>query len=184
MSRYFPHSDYAEDQPLAGTILATHVATRGVTTGTIAALGVTSIRAAVPALRRAPAAAVTLPPAAQRVLLSASAGTGWGAAAVLAALALRMRGREDVEWRDRSWRLMENRGQLECDDWTYAGMGAGAALAAARRGGGQGVGVVRRALGGVGLGSVVGMVGYMAWRYGVNGGEFPPAEKKHERAAV
>jgi hypothetical protein len=27
----------------------------------------------------------------------------------------RMWGREDIEWKDRSWRLMENKGQLETE---------------------------------------------------------------------
>ncbi|CAH0029296.1 unnamed protein product [Clonostachys rhizophaga] len=67
-----------------------------------------------------------------------------------------MYGREEIEWRDRSWRLLENEGQLETDDWTYAGMVAGPAVLAATKGGALG-----------------GMLGYMTWRYGINGGKFP-----------
>ncbi|POR36774.1 Uncharacterized protein TPAR_03007, partial [Tolypocladium paradoxum] len=44
MSRLFPHTVYAEDQPLAHTILATHALTRAVTTGTLIGLGVTGAR--------------------------------------------------------------------------------------------------------------------------------------------
>lgn len=33
MSRYFPHTAYAEDQPLSRTILGVHVLTRAHTTG-------------------------------------------------------------------------------------------------------------------------------------------------------
>lgn len=87
----------------------------------------------------------------------------------------RMKGREEIEWQDRAWRLLENRGQLETDDWTYASMGAGAALGAMRGGGWRGV------VGGAGLGSVGGMVLYMAWRYGVNGGKFPELAKEEKK---
>lgn len=97
-----------------------------------------------------------------------------------------MWGREDIEWKDRSWRLLENKGQLECDDWTYAGMAVGVVAASAAvmvgsrgrkgvvplvalGGGGRAVEV----LGTASLGSFAGMLGYMTWRYGVHGGKFP-----------
>lgn len=64
--------------------------------------------------------------------------------------------------------MRENKGQMECDDWTYAGMLA-AATAVAWKGKGLGW---RGAIGGVGAGGVIGMLGYMGWRYGVNGGKF------------
>jgi hypothetical protein len=82
-----------------------------------------------------------------------------------------MRGREEIEWQDRSWRLLENEGQLETDDWTVVGAGAGAILGANVAGLGW-----RGPVGGMGLGTVGGMLGYMAWRYGVNGGKFPKKE--------
>jgi hypothetical protein len=66
----------------------------------------------------------------------------------------RMRGREDVEWKDRSWRILENNGEVKTDWVTLGGAGAGAVagLVAARRGsvpmtvgpavfGGAGVGI-------------------------------------------
>jgi hypothetical protein len=85
-----------------------------------------------------------------------------------------MRGREEIEWQDRSWRLLENKGQLECDDWTYPGMAVGLAgvigSGSAKALGWRGV------LGGAGVGSVVGMMGYMAWRYGLKGGKFEEKE--------
>lgn len=79
-----------------------------------------------------------------------------------------MRGKEPIEWQDRSWRLLYNKGQVECDDWTYAGMVTGGATAALK---GSHLGW-RGVAGGVGAGSVVGMLGYMGWRYGVKGGKF------------
>lgn len=63
---------------------------------------------------------------------------------------------------------MENKGQLECDDFTYSAMAASALAVGIK---GQGLGW-RGAVGGVGLGSVAGMAGYMGWRYGVKGGKF------------
>lgn len=144
--------------------------TRGLTAGTLVGVAVAVLR------RRTPSAAIArrLP---AKVLLGASSGAISGVGLLSIALAGRMRGREDIEWRDRAWRLLENRSQLEADDWTYAGMGIAAGTAVA-------TGQVRvlgwRALvGAMGLGSVGGMAGYLAWRYGVNRGRF--AVKKAER---
>jgi hypothetical protein len=78
-----------------------------------------------------------------------------------------MWGREDIEWQERSWRLLANKGQVECDDWTYSGMAIGLLGGLSQRGLGW-----RGVVGGVGAGSVLGMVGYMGWRYGVKGGKF------------
>jgi hypothetical protein len=84
-----------------------------------------------------------------------------------------MLGKERIEWEDRSWRLLENKGQVECDDWTYTGMLAGS-LAAVRRGDlgwNAGWRSVMGGVGKVGVGGTLGMLGYLAWRYGVNGGK-------------
>jgi hypothetical protein len=40
MSRFFPHAAYAEDQPLAKTILTTHVLTRAFQAGSLGGTGV------------------------------------------------------------------------------------------------------------------------------------------------
>ncbi|KAH6892330.1 hypothetical protein B0T10DRAFT_559919 [Thelonectria olida] len=167
MSRFFPHTPYAEDQPLAHSILTGHVIARTVTASTLIAGGITTARQLIPFIR--PATALAFAP---RLVRSASTGTlvalGLGAFMTLG----RMHGREDIEWRDRSWRLLENKGQVETDDWTVAGGVVGAAA-----GVGAGLGW-RGAVGGAGLGSVAGMFGYLAWRYGVNGGKFPEKETR------
>lgn len=83
-----------------------------------------------------------------------------------------MWGREEIEWKDRSWRLLENRGQVECDDWTYAGMVVGGVIADTQKGS---LGMQRgwrSRVGGVGVGSVLGMLGYMGYRHGLKGGKF------------
>ncbi|CZR69544.1 uncharacterized protein PAC_19444 [Phialocephala subalpina] len=167
MSRLWPHPAYAEDQEYSHAILWTHVLTRAVTAGTVVGLG---IAGSVLALRQLPSLKPRLPTSTIPTLLLRSSGTG----AVIATgilcigLPLRMRGREEIEWQDRSWRLIENKGQVECDDWTYPGM-LGGAVAYAIKGNGLGW---RGVAGSIGLGSVAGMAGYMGWRYGVKGGKF------------
>jgi len=71
---------------------------------------------------------------------------------------IRMWGREEIEWKDRAWRLCENEGQMGVDNWSLGGMGVGAASAGLgmRALGWKGV------VGGAALGSIVGTVGYMA----------------------
>jgi len=81
-----------------------------------------------------------------------------------------MRGREDIEWRDRAWRLLGNRGQVEVDGWSVGGM-VGGGVAAGVWGRGRGLGV-RGVVGSVGMGGTVGVVGYLGWRYGVRGGRW------------
>jgi hypothetical protein len=81
-------------------------------------------------------------------------GTFVGAAATWG----RMRGRDDIEWQDRPWIILENGGEVKTDWVTIGGAGAGAVacLVAARRG------VIpatmgSAALGGIGLGTSVGV---------------------------
>jgi len=102
------------------------------------------------------------------LLRSGGTGAAITTALMCIALPLRMRGREDIEWQDRSWRLIENKGQVECDDFTYPGMLASGVAYGLR---GKGLGW-RGAVGSVGLGSVIGMLGYMGWRYGIKGGKY------------
>lgn len=169
MSRFFPHTPYAEDQPLAHTILTGHVVARTITVGTLVSAAITTTRHLIPSLRpkTATAAGWSFTP---RLARSASTGTLIGIGLGLVMTAGRMRGREEIEWQDRSWRLLENRGQVETDDWTAGGVLAGAVA------GGTAYGL-RGAVGGVGLGSVAGMVGYLAWRYGLKGGKFGDEER-------
>ncbi|KAM3444700.1 hypothetical protein NHJ13734_001202 [Beauveria thailandica] len=199
MSRYFPHTAYAEDQPLARTILATHVATRAVTVGTLLGITLTGARTMIPALRpRVEQQQSQRPPFAAARLLRSCAGSILATLGVAGVgLVVRMWGRDDIEWRDRSWRLLESKGQLETDDWTYGGMGAATAtaLVMARARAGAKAGKLpaaaaavlgwRGVVGAAGLGSVGGMMGYLGWRYGVNGGRFPEKlPRKEERVGM
>jgi hypothetical protein len=199
MSRYFPHSAYAEDQPMAHTILGVHVLTRNFTTGAIVGGAVSGVRRLFPALNKsasASAVAATAPsssssaaaataatstlraaatPFSQRFVLSAANGSIVGLGLGAAMLAARMYGREDIEWRDRSWRLLEHAGQKETDDWTYGGAAGGLAAAALSRRSRPGLAAAgwRGLVGAAALGSVGGTVGYMAWRHGVHKGVYP-----------
>lgn len=168
MSRLFPHTAYGEEQPLAHSILTFHVLARAVTTGSIVGMAVVPVRSAIAKARSSPLSAA---PLGRRLLLASGTGTAVTLGLSSVGLVGRMWGREEIEWKDRSWRLLENQGQVETDDWTVGGMLAGGAVAAAR-------GDVRMlgwrgVLGAMGAGSAVGMVGYLGWRYGANGGKFP-----------
>jgi Protein of unknown function (DUF1757) len=167
MSRFFPHPPYAEDQSLSKTILTIHVLTRAVQAGSLLGSGV---GLSLLTLRRFNVLSPRIPPLPASLTILRSTGTGavitFGLLSI--GLPIRMWGREEIEWQDRSWRLRANKGQTECDDWTYGGMAAAAAAVAWK---GKGLGW-RGAVGGVGVGSVAGMFGYMGYRYGLKGGKF------------
>ena len=170
MSRYFPHPLYAEDQPYSRTILTTHVLHRGFQVGalfgSIGGLSYSTYRYLRPL-----ASSTTPHPGIRNVFLpTALRSTGIGATAGLGLMALgvtaRMWGKEEIEWQDRAWRLLENEGQMSTDDWSLEGMAAGIALAilAARRG----IIVIKdrpmAVIGAAGLGSLMGTEGSMEWR--------------------
>ncbi|KAG5970896.1 hypothetical protein E4U55_001419 [Claviceps digitariae] len=172
MSRFFPHTSYAEDQPLPYTILTVHVLTRGLTTGSLLGVTLSTLRQAIPPLRRAG-------PLTPSVLLaSSSTGSLVGVGLMTLALGGRMYGREKIEWNDRSWRLLENKGQMEMDDWTYVGMALGALGATTSKTAVKSLGRARAMMGGLGAGGAVGMLGSVVWRVGFNGGKFPEREKE------
>lgn len=137
------------------------------------------------------------------VLRTAATGSILCTALMVVMLPLRMRGREEIEWKDRSWRLLENKGQVEVDSFSLSGAVLGAAAAWRATGGsgrlgmgqgGVGVGVKAEGLkgfganlrgwlrgrggmvlGGAGVGASLGVLVYFGWRYGVNGGKWAEA---------
>jgi Protein of unknown function (DUF1757) len=174
MSRYFPHTAYAEDQPYPHTILTTHVLHRGFQAGAL--LGCTGVLSYT-AYRRyvqPPKEAIRASSAAQgmrntllpNTLRATGIGATAGAALMGAMLVPRMWSKEEIEWQDRAWRLLENEGQMSVDDWSLEGMlvGVAAAVLAARRG----LIVIKNrpmaVVGAAGLGSLSGTEGSMAWR--------------------
>ncbi|KAK4694664.1 hypothetical protein P7C71_g2951, partial [Lecanoromycetidae sp. Uapishka_2] len=122
MSRLWSHPAYAEEQPYFKTILSTHVLFRGFQTGAIIGPIVGAARYAL-LRRRSPIA----PPFLSYVVRSTGTGAVIGTGLLAIGLVARMWGREEIEWRDRSWRLLENKGQVEVDTWGVAGMTAGGA---------------------------------------------------------
>jgi hypothetical protein len=158
MSRFFPHAAYAEDQPYGHTILTAHVLSRGFAVGSGVGLVSSLIRHY---FRPTPSLRLSL-------LRGSGNGALIGTGLLAVALVGRMRGREEIEWKDRSWRLLWNRGQVEVDDWWIGGAGLGAVGVAARREL-RALGW-RGAVGGAGLGSLLGMLGHAGWRYGIKGG--------------
>ncbi|KAI9819840.1 MAG: hypothetical protein M1827_006409 [Pycnora praestabilis] len=170
MSHFWPHGPYAEDQPYSRTILSIHVLQRGFETGAIIGFLAGSTRHLI---QRRSMTSLFLP----YIIRSTGVGAAIGIASMTVVLPLRMWGREDIEWRDRSWRLLENKGQVEVDSWSHAAAAVGALVGVANRGGGPGAGAAwKRVLGTTGLGSMVGVVGYMGWRYGIHGGKWSDDE--------
>ena len=165
MSRFWPHAPYAEDQPYSHPILYTHVLTRAVQTGTVVG---TAIGTSLFLIRRAGVLKPLAVPSTLAATLLRSAGVGSvvGLGVLSVGLPIRMRSQEEIQWKDRSWRLLENKNQVEVDDWTYPGMALGLASAAAAREVGW-----RGLMGRVGVGSMLGALGYVGWRYGVKGGK-------------
>ena len=171
MSRFWPQAAYAEDQPYYKAILQTHVMYRGFQVGAITGTAAGLAHSAI--LWRNSATPVVM-----RATMLSYIGIGAILSTVLCAVAtpVLMRSREEIEWRDRSWRLLQNKGQVAVDDWSLAGSIVGAAAVAARKEAGKQLGW-KRFMGGVGLGNMAGIVGYMAWR-GLSKGEEVPEIKK------
>jgi hypothetical protein len=164
MTTLFPRSDYAEDQPYAKTILRFHCLLRGLNVGATLAVPTAFASAMIWGPR-------TLPTFNNRLLVHSFRGTVGGLAFGILAAEGRMFGREDIEWKDRSYRLLANKGQVEVDNWSLAGGALGSLLGARR--GRVPESLSRSVISGFGLGTVVGLAGYLGWRYGVNGGKWP-----------
>lgn len=166
MSLLWPHPPYAEDQPHHTAILTTHVLLRGFQTGAVIGPLVGTARYFLHRRRSPPL--LPAPRYLPTILRTTGTSSIVGTAILALALVGRMWEREEIEWKDRAWRLLENKGQVEVDTWSVGGMVAGGAAAAV---GGAGRGV-RGVVGGVGLGGTVGVLGYMVWRHGVKGGKW------------
>ena len=168
MSHLWPHPRYAGDQPYAHAILTTHVLFRGFETGAFIGPIIGTARHFL--LHRRTPFPSTTPPFIITLLRSTGIGAVITMGVVTVGLVARMWGREEIEWKDRSWRLLEDKGQMELDRWSVAGMGAGAVIMAAS-GHTKEVGL-RGQVGSCGVGATVGVLSYMVWRYGVKGGHW------------
>ncbi|RPA99076.1 hypothetical protein L873DRAFT_1807293 [Choiromyces venosus 120613-1] len=158
MDRFLPHPTYAEDQPYAHTILTAHVLHRGANFGVLLGALYGGAR-------------FGLSPHARKLPLISSvvraSGVGVVVATGIAAVALsgRMYGRQEVEWQDRSWRLLENKAQNRIDEWSASGALVGGVLGSVKKGLG-----LRGIAGSAGIGSIAGIVGWTVYSR-VKGGE-------------
>jgi hypothetical protein len=172
MTSFIPRSVEAKDQKYAKSILTFHVLRSFATAGAILSIP-TSIAST---LYYGPK---TLPTFSTRLFIHSFRGLLGGLVVGVVALEHRMWGKDHSEWQDRSWKSLDNRGQMEVDNWILEGevVGGVGALVAARRGllppvlAGK---AMTTMLGGMGIGATVGTVDYMAWRHGIRGGKFPP----------
>lgn len=167
----WPHPTHAEDQPYAKSLLYIHVFHRGFEAGGLIGtlLGGYKIYKRRQILKRNPLEV------SEALGLAGNKNFGimrtifyptmaWssliGAATTMVLLTGRMWGAEEVEWQDRSWRLLENEGQVRHD--LYADVGAGVGAVSAVLGGASKLPasrMVREVVGRAGLGAVVGFVG-------------------------
>lgn len=166
MSQFpWPHPTHAEDQPYAKSLLYVHVFHRGFEAGgLIGSLygGYKLYRHSQQLKQPSPAATLTKNGGMRTIFYPTVARSSLiGAGATMLLLTGRMWGAEDVEWQDRSWRLLENEGQVMHDLYADVGAGVGAASGAV-----SGVAsrlpasvMAREVVGRAGLGAVVGFVG-------------------------
>jgi hypothetical protein len=172
MTSFVPRSNEARDQKYAKSILTFHVLRSFATAGAFLCIPT----AIASTLYYGPK---TLPAFSTRLLVHSFRGMLGGIALGAIALEHRMWGKEHSEWQERSWKLLDNRGQMEVDTWILEGEvlgGVGAFIAA--RSGWLHPALTRKTMttvvGGMGFGATVGTVSYMGWRHGIRGGKFPP----------
>jgi hypothetical protein len=154
MDSLFPQALYAEDQPNAKAILYMHVMRASAMSFTFFSLARIPITLVRSRFRRVPVDMSTL---FTRTLQSSGRAFVLGSAAGAATTWGRMRGKTEIEWQDRSWRILGNRGEVQTDWATVGGMGAAAvAGAVAARRGVIPTSVGKAGLGGAASGSSVG----------------------------
>ena len=133
MTSLFPHPAHAEDQSYARTILYLHVVRASAMSFSFISIFRFPISLAAARYRKTPVDYHTI---VARTLKTSGYGLVLGTAAGVAMTWGRMRGREEIEWKDRSWGLLENKGETKTDWATLFASGAGAVatLIATQRG--------------------------------------------------
>lgn len=158
MTSLFPHPQYAEDQPYARSILYLHVMRASAMSFSFFSLFQFPISVVAARSRKSP---VDYNVVLSRTLKTSGRGLVLGTAAGAVMTWGRMRGRQEVEWKDRSWRILENDGEVKTD-WVTLGAAAGGAVGAlfAARTGTLPLSMGNAMLGGAGVG-MAGGVPYM-----------------------
>lgn len=157
MASLFPHAKCAEDQRYARSIATTHALLRGFTIGPVIALAPFTMKTIRNTYRDQPLTADQLR---SGIIRSGARGVAIGTTINALILVGRMWGKEKSDWQDRSWNLLANNRQKLEDWWCLgsAGLGAGAAVAGRST---VPIGYGIRVVGGMGLGAIVGAVGFM-----------------------
>jgi hypothetical protein len=163
MDSLFQKEQYAEDQKNAHAILYLHVMRASAMSFSFVSLLGAPISLLVSRNRQQSASQKAL---ITRSIVYSSRGLVLGTAAGALMTWGRMRGREEIEWQDRSQRILDNKGEVQTDWETLgaASVGAVAGIVAARRGAIP-VSVGQAALGGAGIGissGVLYMIGSFA----------------------
>ncbi|OAK98089.1 hypothetical protein IQ06DRAFT_349810 [Phaeosphaeriaceae sp. SRC1lsM3a] len=155
MDTLFAQAAYAEDQGNAHSILYLHVMRASAMSFTFVSLLRFPFDAARARYQKTPIDTTTL---LTRTFRSSGRAFVLGTAAGALATWGRMRGKEEVEWQDRAWRILNNKGEMQTDWVTAGGVGAGAVVgvAAARRGA-LPLSTANAILGGAGAGSAIGI---------------------------
>lgn len=156
MTSLFPHPPYAEDQPSAHAILYLHVMRASAMSFSFLSLFQFPGLVALYQIRKLP---INYSALFARTIKTSGRGLIVGTIAGAAMTWGQMRAREDIEWKDRSWRILANEGEVKTDWVTLGGAGAGAVagLVAMRRGVVPTGGVGNAVLGGAGVGSAIGV---------------------------
>lgn len=155
MTSLFPHPPYAEDQPYARTILYLHVMRASAMSFTFLSFFRLPISYLKSTYQGTP---INIPALVVRTLGSSSRAFVAGSAVGAMATFGRMMGREEIEWKDRAWRIVENEGEKDTDWVVLGGAGAGAfAVTVVARRGAIPVNAGRAMLGGAGMGSGIGI---------------------------
>ncbi|KAI1624818.1 hypothetical protein EDD37DRAFT_363512 [Exophiala viscosa] len=105
---------------------------------------------------RLPVNAQSTTAASAKILRSTGVGSVVGLSAMAIMLPMMMHGKEEIEWQDRSYRLLHNKGQVAVDTWSLIGMTTAIGLGAIRD-----AGVVKQGwrvvAGRLGAGSLIGV---------------------------
>ncbi|KAI4250760.1 MAG: hypothetical protein LQ352_005265 [Teloschistes flavicans] len=164
MAMIFPHAVYAEDQPYPRTILTIHCLHRGFTAGAILGMLPPLERHIFSTILRRPSP-VNHTSFISRLLASAAVGSLGGIILLAFGMTARMWDCEEIEWKDRSWRLLANNTQNAEDGNSSTFIIAGALTSAFASGRGHflakeftGLPRSRMIVGGAALGSVMGTI--------------------------
>jgi hypothetical protein len=154
MDSLFEHGSYAEDQKNARSILYLHVMRASSMSFTFISLLRLPLSLVVARYNKRP---INMSKLIAHTLQSSGRAFALGTAVGALATWGRMRDREEIEWQDRAWRILENKGENQTDWVTMGGVGAGAVagVVAARRGA-MPASVGSAMLGGAGVGSSIG----------------------------